>query len=166
MKFNIIYKGERLGKGEQVFLIYKFRTMIENADELLEDMVKESGRNSLGKIINDPRVTTLGKILRRYGLDEIPQIVNLLRGEMCIVGIRPRDFKEWEYYDATHKKMALNFKPGVFSPAYIKINIKSSKELEEIERVYLIRKLKNPFSTDFKYFFLILWGLLNGARSV
>lgn len=165
MKFNLIYTGKRLGKNEKPFHVYKFRTMILNADELLPQIKNNKERNGLGKFKNDPRVTKIGGFLRRYGLDELPQIWNIIRGEMTIVGIRPRNLAEWKYYSKDHKALSLKFKPGLFSPAYSKVSISNHEALEAIEKEYLLKKLNAPITTDFKYFWLILWGILNGARS-
>lgn len=165
MKFNLIYKGKRLGKNEKPFQVYKFRTMVTNADELQYQITKNNKRNSLGKFKDDPRVTKWGKVLRKYGIDELPQIINILRGEMSIVGIRPRNLTEWQYYSNNHLKLALKFKPGLFTPAYSQSHIPNIQALEAIEKEYLLQKMEAPLSTDLKYFFLIVWGILKGARS-
>jgi lipopolysaccharide/colanic/teichoic acid biosynthesis glycosyltransferase len=89
----IIYTNKRAGRGGKPFLFYKFRTMVPNADALKE---KYMHLNELEwpdfKITNDPRVTTIGKILRKTSMDELPQIFNVLKGEMSLVGPRPTDF--------------------------------------------------------------------------
>lgn len=89
----VIYTNKRAGRGGKPFLFYKFRTMVPNADALKE---KYMHLNELQwpdfKITNDPRVTTIGKILRKTSMDELPQIFNVLKGEMSLVGPRPTDF--------------------------------------------------------------------------
>jgi lipopolysaccharide/colanic/teichoic acid biosynthesis glycosyltransferase len=89
----IIYTNKRAGRGGKPFLFYKFRTMVPNADALKE---KYMHLNELEwpdfKITNDPRVTTIGKLLRKTSMDELPQIFNVLKGEMSLVGPRPTDF--------------------------------------------------------------------------
>lgn len=89
----VIYTNKRAGRGGKPFLFYKFRTMVPNADALKE---KYMHLNELEwpdfKITNDPRVTTIGKILRKTSLDEVPQILNVIKGEMSLVGPRPTDF--------------------------------------------------------------------------
>ena len=89
-----IYRHERIGKNGTSFAIYKFRTMVENAERALEDclaanpdMAREWEENH--KIKNDPRLTRLGRFLRKTSLDELPQILNILKGEMTLVGPRP-----------------------------------------------------------------------------
>jgi len=100
-KGEIIYKQKRLGKDGNLFTMYKFRTMIAGADR----MSRITGKN-------DSRITKTGKILRKTKLDELPQLVNVLKGDMSIVGPRPEveDFKE--FYTGKYKKI-LGIKPGI-----------------------------------------------------
>lgn len=101
----VLYTQDRIGKGEKPFRMYKFRTMYADAEERLSGMEadNESG-GGLFKIRNDPRVTPVGRMLRRYSLDELPQLINVVRGEMTLVGPRPlpkSDFmnfsEDWHY---------------------------------------------------------------------
>jgi lipopolysaccharide/colanic/teichoic acid biosynthesis glycosyltransferase len=95
----VIFKQKRLGKGGKNYSLYKFRTMVPNAEALIE---KYAHLNELEwpdfKISNDPRVTPLGRILRRTSLDELPQLFNVLRGEMSLVGPRPTIFGSDDYH--------------------------------------------------------------------
>ncbi|PKN88635.1 MAG: undecaprenyl-phosphate galactose phosphotransferase WbaP [Chloroflexi bacterium HGW-Chloroflexi-8] len=89
-----IYKQARIGKNHKIIHIYKFRTMVSNAAEVLEDLLKNncelSGEwDKLHKLKNDPRITRVGRFLRKTSLDELPQLINILIGEMSIVGPRP-----------------------------------------------------------------------------
>jgi exopolysaccharide biosynthesis polyprenyl glycosylphosphotransferase len=86
----VIYKQTRLGVGGKPFLLYKFRSMVQNADSLktsLSTLNEASG--PVFKIRNDPRITPIGRYLRKFSLDELPQLWNILRGDMSIVGPRP-----------------------------------------------------------------------------
>ncbi|MDP1546008.1 MAG: sugar transferase [Anaerolineales bacterium] len=89
----VIYTNQRAGRGGKLFLFYKFRTMVPNADSLKE---KYMHLNELEwpdfKITNDPRVLPIGKILRKTSLDELPQLFNIIKGDMSLVGPRPTDF--------------------------------------------------------------------------
>ncbi len=86
----ILYKSERIGYGKDTFHMYKFRTMIHNADQLRKQLRLENQQtNELFKLKDDPRITSIGKFLRAYSLDEFPQLLNVLRGEMSLVGPRP-----------------------------------------------------------------------------
>ena len=98
-----IYKQERIGRNGRHFIIYKFRTMTENADELLatylendEDLAREWEETQ--KLKNDPRLTRMGRFLRKTSLDELPQVINILLGNMSIVGPRPIVESEKERY--------------------------------------------------------------------
>ena len=90
---KIIYRQERTGKGGHPFVMYKIRTMREDADDMLKELLKEEVRRTewekTQKLENDPRVTRLGRILRKYSVDEMPQFFNVLKGEMSVVGPRP-----------------------------------------------------------------------------
>lgn len=114
-KGGIFFKQERIGKDGKPFVIYKFRSMVHNADELLEEMLKdEKYKNAWDenqKIENDPRITKIGKYLRISSLDELPQILNVLRGEMSIVGPRPLVEGELEAHGGS--KLYWKVKPGI-----------------------------------------------------
>ena len=93
-KGPVVIKQNRIGKDGNFFKLYKFRTMYQNADQKLEQLLAQNAdlKNEYKryrKLKNDPRVTKVGKILRRYSLDETPQLVNVLKGEMSLVGPRP-----------------------------------------------------------------------------
>jgi Undecaprenyl-phosphate galactose phosphotransferase WbaP len=102
-KGNILYGHARIGKGGKKFFAWKFRTMVKDADKILEEYLDKypemrSEWEASHKLKNDPRVTPLGKILRRYSLDELPQLINVLKGEMSLVGPRPIVEDEVRYY--------------------------------------------------------------------
>lgn len=95
----VLYRAVRLGRKGLRFQCYKFRTMIADADRLKEKLRQSNEREgAFFKITNDPRVTRLGRILRRYSLDELPQLWNVLRGEMSLVGPRPHPVDDFERY--------------------------------------------------------------------
>ena len=105
-KGKVIFKQKRIGKHGEPIYIYKFRTMIPNAEEVLEKMLKENPDiykeyTTNKKLKNDPRVTKFGNILRKTSLDELPQLLNILNGDMNIVGPRPylyREIKDMDDY--------------------------------------------------------------------
>lgn len=95
----ILYKSPRIGKNFQPFGMYKFRTMVVDADAQREALRKQSNQeNGLFKLANDPRVTPIGKFLRAFSLDEFPQLLNVIRGEMSLVGPRPLPRDESEMF--------------------------------------------------------------------
>ena len=112
-KGPVIFKQERVGLRGRKFYIYKFRTMVQDAERLrtaLEDKNETDG--PVFKIKNDPRITKIGKILRRTGLDELPQLFNVLKGEMSLIGPRPPLPAEVEKYERWQLKR-LSMKPGI-----------------------------------------------------
>lgn len=92
-KKSIFYKQKRVGKNGKIIYIYKFRSMVYNADEVLKELLKDPKYRKEWdinqKFENDPRVTKIGKILRKTSLDEIPQFINVLKGDMSLIGPRP-----------------------------------------------------------------------------
>jgi lipopolysaccharide/colanic/teichoic acid biosynthesis glycosyltransferase len=86
----VLYQSERVGYNKKIFYMYKFRTMVQSADQLRSQLrVENQQTQELFKLKDDPRITPLGKFLRAYSLDEFPQLLNVLRGEMSLVGPRP-----------------------------------------------------------------------------
>jgi len=116
---SVFVKLERVSQ-RQKFGLYKFRSMIQNAEAIKEQLKVKNERNDgpLFKIKNDPRVTKFGKILRRTRLDELPQLINVFKGEMSLVGPRPHQPDEIERYEKHHKKVLL-IKPGMTGMAQI-----------------------------------------------
>jgi len=97
--FPVVFKQKRVGKDGKEFFIYKFRTMVKNSEEILRsrpDLMEEYQRTY--KITNDPRISKIGRILRKTSLDELPQLLNVVAGEMSLVGPRPIVPKELEKY--------------------------------------------------------------------
>lgn len=97
----VLYRSLRVGRYGRVFVCYKFRTMVVNADNRKESLRSRNERvGAIFKMTNDPRVTGLGKLLRRYSLDELPQLWNVLRGDMSLVGPRPHPPDDVRRYEA------------------------------------------------------------------
>ena len=109
----VFYKAERLGRKGRVFQCYKFRTMVPDADRLRTELQHMNERDGvLFKIANDPRLTRIGAWLRKYSLDELPQLLNVLRGDMSLVGPRPPLAAEVKKYDLPHLRR-LDVLPGM-----------------------------------------------------
>jgi exopolysaccharide biosynthesis polyprenyl glycosylphosphotransferase len=109
----VFYRAQRTGRKGRTFTCYKFRTMCTNADKLKEDLKDRNERDGiLFKISNDPRITRVGRFLRKYSLDELPQFYNVLRGDMSLVGPRPPLASEVEQYDIAHLRR-LDVLPGM-----------------------------------------------------
>ncbi len=109
----VIYKHERAGLNGRRFEMLKFRTMFENADRMKDFLLDENEMDKIVfKIREDPRITNIGKVLRRLSLDELPQLINVLRGEMSLVGPRPPLPEEVNKYEGWERKR-LSMKPGI-----------------------------------------------------
>jgi len=118
-KGPVLYVQERVGEGGRVFRMYKFRSMVKGADEMFEELVDiEKLPSPAFKIRHDPRVTRVGRILRRASLDEIPQFWNVLKGEMSLVGPRPEEVRVVRRYNDWHRRR-LAAKPGITGPMQV-----------------------------------------------
>lgn len=110
---SVLYRSRRVGKKGRIFACHKFRTMVSNADDLKESLRSKNERNGpFFKMCQDPRVTRLGKFLRKYSLDELPQLWNVLRGEMSLVGPRPHPLDDFQQYSLEHLRR-LDIRPGI-----------------------------------------------------
>lgn len=120
-KGSVLYKQKRIGQYGEEFEIYKFRTMIEGAENytsyLTPEQVKEFRQNNC-KLKGDPRITTIGKFLRKYSLDELPQLFNVLKRDMSIVGPRPVTEEELHKFKENCSTV-LSVKPGITGLAQV-----------------------------------------------
>ena len=109
----VLYKQKRMGQHGRTFNLYKFRTMYQDADKRRQDLVANNVMNgAMFKMKDDPRITKVGRWLRKTSIDEIPQFLNVLTGEMSLVGTRPPMIEEVEEYKLEHLKRISN-KPGI-----------------------------------------------------
>ena len=112
-KGPVIFKQERVGLRGRKFYIYKFRTMVINAEKIREQLENQNESDGpVFKIKNDPRITRIGRMLRKTGLDELPQLYNVVKGEMSLIGPRPPLQKEVEEYERWQLRR-LSIKPGI-----------------------------------------------------
>ncbi len=142
-----MFRQLRAGRDGAPFTILKLRTMTKGADEALADVVEiERLLEPVFKLREDPRVTRVGRFLRRFSLDELPQIVNVLRGEMSIVGPRPEQIDLVERYSPEHRQR-LGVKPGMTGPMQIAgrgeltFSERLAVELDYVENISLARDL-------------------------
>ena len=109
----VVFRQERTGRDGKPFTMYKFRTMVADAEEHLADLqLLNEGSGPLFKLSNDPRITRVGRILRRTSLDELPQLLNVLKGDMSLVGPRPALPRETSQYSQWVWRR-LHVKPGI-----------------------------------------------------
>ncbi len=152
---SIFYEQLRLGKNGKHFRIYKYRTMVVGADKILQDYLNENPEikeefEKTQKLKNDPRITKLGKFLRKTSLDELPQFINVLKGEMSVIGPRPIVDREVELF-GNDMEIVHSVKPGI--TGYWATNGRSATTYEE--RVQMEKYYVQHFSLwlDIKIFF-------------
>jgi len=111
----VFYRWPVVGEGGRRLKAYKFRTMVVGADDLKKDLLQRNeARGPIFKMRDDPRVTPIGRILRKFSLDELPQLWTVLKGDMSLVGPRPVLADEWEQMEAWQRRK-LSTKPGIVS---------------------------------------------------
>ena len=154
---GVFYRQERIGRDGQTFGMLKFRSMVAGADRMVEALVDGSdGNGVLFKIKGDPRVTRIGKVLRRYSLDELPQLVNVIRGDMSLVGPRPPLPSEVERYGFDmHRRFLV--KPGI--TGLWQVSGRSDLSWDDSVRID-VRYVEN-WSLTFD--FMILWKTLGAV---
>jgi len=131
----VFFVQERVGENGRPFRMVKFRSMVVGAEEMLEQLIDlERLESPAFKIKNDPRVTRVGRILRRTSLDELPQLINVLKGEMSLVGPRPEETRVVALYNDWHR-LRLAVKPGMTGP--MQVNGRGDLPLDERVRLEL-----------------------------
>ncbi|MCX6276358.1 MAG: sugar transferase, partial [Bacteroidetes bacterium] len=163
--YGPLFKMRRIGKNGKIIQVYKFRTMHPYSEYLQDYIIRTNGYQDIGKPADDFRITTWGKFLRKYWLDELPQLINVARGEMKLVGIRPVSNRFLNEFPEDIKALRLKQKPGCV-PAYVSLLKQSVDGFIEAETIYLKEKVKHPYTTDIKYFYKALFNILsNKIRS-
>jgi lipopolysaccharide/colanic/teichoic acid biosynthesis glycosyltransferase len=115
----VLFRQSRIGRGGRPFVLYKFRTMESDAEDRLDELIDlQQLEQPAFKLANDPRVTRVGRFLRRWSLDELPQFWNVLRGEMSLVGPRPEEARVAALYSDWHRRR-LAVKPGMTGPMQV-----------------------------------------------
>ncbi len=171
-KGPVIFAQERLGQFGKSFKCFKFRTMYVDSDpkihrEFVQQFIAgQNGRNPQGedepiyKITNDPRITPIGRFLRRTSLDEFPQFLNVLRGEMSLVGPRPPVPYEFEQYDFWHRRRVHELKPGV--TGLWQISGRSRTSFNDMVRLDLRYSQSWSLWLDLKILLATPWAVLTG----
>ncbi|MCD7796523.1 MAG: sugar transferase [Clostridiales bacterium] len=109
----LIFKQQRVGKNGRIFNIYKLRSMYPDAEKRKQELMEKNKMDGfMFKMDEDPRITKVGKFIRKYSIDELPQFWNVLKGDMSLVGTRPPTLDEFEQYESHHKRR-LSMKPGI-----------------------------------------------------
>lgn len=162
-KGPIFFSQERIGLNGKKFKMYKLRSMVLNADKLKDELLKQNQtQGATFKMKDDPRITKVGKFIRHYSLDELPQFWNVLKGDMSLVGPRPaleREVKKYSNYD----KQRLSAKPGL--SGLWQVSGRSELSFHQMVNLDLkyIKKRSIPF--DFKITFKTLKIILSSKNS-
>ena len=164
--YGILLKLNRIGKKGKLFKVYKFRTMHPYSEFLQAYIYDRYSLQEGGKFNHDIRVTTLGKIMRKYWIDELPMLLNLLKGDMKLVGVRPISQHYYSLYSQELQEQRTRHKPGLLPPFYADMP-KTLDEIQESEIRYLTMcEQKGTFVTDFIYFWKIVYTIVfKKARS-
>ena len=164
---TIFYKQKRIGKNGNFIYIYKFRSMVSNADEVLKELLKDPKYKKEWdlnqKFENDPRITKVGKVLRKTSLDELPQFINVLKGDMSMIGPRPLVEGELDAHNGNHELYEC-VRPGI--SGWWAANGRSNTTYEKrLELEYYYCKNCN-LMLDIKCVFLTIKAVLfkNGAK--
>ncbi len=158
--YGPIFKMNRMGKNGKIIGVYKVRTMHAYAEYLQDYILRLNGYSETGKPANDFRLTPWGGFLRKYWLDELPQLLNVLKGEMKLVGVRPISERYFNDIPKDLQELRLKQKPGCIPP-YVALDRRGSVEaVLQAEREYLLEKTKHPYSTDMRYFFMAIFNII------
>ena len=165
--YGVFIRLQRIGKNGKLFKVYKLRTMHVYAEHVQGYVFEKHKLDEGGKFKNDFRITTLGRFLRKFWLDELPMFINVFKGDMKIVGVRPLSEHYYGLYSPELREKRIRSKPGLIPPFYAQFPTPVSlEEIQKNEMEYLLEHEKHPIKTDFKYFFRALRNILfKRARS-
>ena len=163
--YGLLIALKRIGKNGRLFKVYKLRTMHPYSEYLQEYVYNLYELQEGGKLRNDFRITSWGAICRKIWLDEFPMVINLFKGDMKIVGVRPLSRHYFELYSKEMQERRVKYKPGLLPPFYADMP-ETLEEIQESERRYLDAWDKNHLLTDISYFSRSVWNILfRHARS-
>jgi lipopolysaccharide/colanic/teichoic acid biosynthesis glycosyltransferase len=154
-----IIRLNRVGQHGKMINVYKFRTMHPYSEYLQDFIIKMHGYNNKGKPANDFRVTRWGKFFRSFWLDESPQLLNVLKGEMKLVGLRPLSRVRYNEFPEDLRRERIRFKPGCFPP-YVALNMPDSTRNIEAERIYIRDLSAHRYTNDIRYFLKSVYNIL------
>ena len=164
--YGTLIRLRRYGEQQKSIEVYKIRTMHPYSEYIQSYIYDRNSINCDGKFNKDIRITTLGRFMRKYWLDELPMILNILKGEMKLVGVRPLSRHYFNLYSTELQEKRIKFKPGLLPPFYADMP-RSLDEIQQSEMNYLIAcETNGEFKTDVKYFLVILKNIIiKKARS-
>ncbi|MDC3366074.1 sugar transferase [Flavobacteriaceae bacterium] len=163
--YGPIISLKRIGKNNRKFNVYKLRTMHPFSEYLQEYIYKQNSLQAGGKIKDDFRISPEGRFFRRFWIDELPMLINIIKGDMKLVGVRPLSPHFFSLYTKELQELRTQFKPGFIPPFYVDLP-KTMDQIMESEKTYLNLCKNSQFKTDLKYFFLAVKNVLfKGVRS-
>lgn len=164
-KEGVLFSMKRVGKNNQPITVYKFRSMHPYAEYAQAYLHKTNGLDVGGKFKDDYRVSTGGKLIRKYWIDELPMLYNLLRGDIKLIGVRPISQHYFNLYPEELRNLRSQHKPGLLPPFYADMP-KNFNDIVDSELQYLKAYEKAPLKTDLAYLGKILKNIFyNKARS-
>ena len=164
-KGPVFFKHTRIGKDGKIIKLYKFRSMVDNAEELIKKFTPEQKKEyeENYKLTDDPRITKVGKILRKTSLDELPQLINIIKGDLSIIGPRPVVAEEIKKYGTNIEKF-LSATPGL--TGYWAANGRSCTSYEQRMQMELFYIDNLSLKMDTKVFFKTIEAVVKGRGAV
>ncbi len=156
---SILFKQPRIGQQGKIIKVFKLRTMYPMAHKAYEYVVRKQPFGLYGKITDDFRITRIGKFLRKYWIDELPQLINIFKGEMRLVGLRPLAEGFFRTLPPALQQERIKHLPALMAAVYAD-RPKNLEERIQSEFRYLEAYHQHPFLTDIKYFFRIIWSII------
>ncbi len=160
-KGKIIFKQERVGRDGNLFEMYKFRSMYIDAEERLKEIQHMNMMSGpVFKVKNDPRITNVGRIIRKMSIDELPQFLNIIKGDMSVVGPRPPLLREVEQY-SEYQRNRLRVKPGL--TCYWQVSGRNTLSFSEWIELDIRYIRERSLWTDIKIIFMTIPAVLTGS---
>jgi len=153
--YGALIRLKRYGKNGKVIKVYKFRTMHAYSEYLQNFIFEKNALQEGGKFRNDYRVNTIGKIMRKFWIDELPMLFNLFKGDLKLFGVRPLSQQYFDLYDADLKDKRLKYRPGLVPPFYV-----------DLPKTFLPNLIKKTLDNLYYYFHSSLCLLLASSRVI
>jgi len=157
--YGLFVKLPRVGKDGKLFNVHKFRTMYAYSEFLQNYVYVNNDLDTGGKFKDDYRITEWGRVLRKFWIDEIPMFVNILAGQMKLVGVRPLSQQYFNLYTPEMQQLRTKSKPGLLPPYYVDMP-ETLEEIQESEKRYLEAYFERPFRTNWHYFWKIIGNIV------
>ncbi|MBK8489366.1 MAG: sugar transferase [Saprospirales bacterium] len=157
--YGPLIKLRRVGKNGKLVNVYKMRTMSPYSEYVQGLIYEWHGLGNGAKFKDDPRITPVGSFMRKYWIDELPMLYNLVRGDLKIFGVRPISPHYFSLYPQEFQEFRKQFKPGLIPPVYVEVP-NSLEDTVDIERRYLEAYKKRPLLTDLRYTYQALYNIL------